>query len=290
MELTQKQRNQIEKRFLEYISNYDLEDPKIRLKTDHSFRVAGLSERIAAAEAAGLSGQSAAVDPDIPGQSAAVDPDLAWLIGLLHDIGRFEQVRRYGTFVDARSVDHAGLGADLLFQEGLLDRIAGPELTVASEPTAGPELTAQEREIMEISIRNHNRYRIQEGLPEQTAGYCHILRDADKIDIFRVLCDTPVEEIYNVTTDELRTAEVTEEVKECFRRRTAVPRPIKKTSVDNIVGHICLFFELVHPVSRRIALQQGYLDRLLRFRSENEGTRQWFEYMRDVFETEQVAE
>ena len=278
MELTQKQRNQIEKRVLEYISNYDPEDPKIRLKTDHSFRVAGLSERIAAAEAAGLSGQAAAADTDMYGQAAVADTDLAWLIGLLHDIGRFEQVRRYGTFVDARSVDHAGLGADLLFQEGLLDRIAGPELT------------AQEREIMEISIRNHNRYRIEEDLPEQTAGYCHILRDADKIDIFRVLCDTPVEEIYNVTTDELRTAEVTEEVKECFRRRTAVPRPIKKTSVDNIVGHICLFFELVHPVSRRIALQQGYLNRLLRFRSENEGTRQWFEYMRGVFETEQVAE
>lgn len=285
MELTQEQRKQIESRFLGYISDYDPEDPKIRLKTDHSFRVAGLSERIAAADAAGLSGQA-----------AAVDTDLAWLTGLLHDIGRFEQIRRYGTFVDARSVDHAALGADLLFREGLLDRIAGPELASASKPTAGPEqtagpvLTAQERDIMEISIRNHNRYRIEEDLPEQTAGYCHILRDADKIDIFRVLCDTPVEEIYDVTGDELRTAEVTEEVKECFRRRTAVPRPIKKTPVDNIVGHICLFFELVHPVSRRIALEQGYLGRLLGFSSRNEGTRQWFEYMRGVFETEKAAE
>ena len=44
--------------------------------------------------------------------------------GLLHDIGRFEQVRRYGTFVDSVSVDHAALGADLLFREGLLDRFA----------------------------------------------------------------------------------------------------------------------------------------------------------------------
>ena len=290
MELTQEQRKQIESRFLGYISDYDPEDPKIRLKTDHSFRVAGLSERIAATEAAGLSGQAAAADTDMYGQAAAVDTDLAWLTGLLHDIGRFEQIRRYGTFVDARSVDHAALGADLLFQEGLLDRIAGPELASASEQTAGPEPTAQEREIMEISIRNHNRYRIEEDLPEQTAGHCHILRDADKIDIFRVLCDTPVEEIYDVTSDELRTAEVTEEVKECFRRRTAVPRPVKKTPVDNIVGHICLFFELIHPVSRRIALEQGYLGRLLGFSSRNEGTRQWFEYMRGVFETEQVAE
>ena len=148
MELTQEQRKQIESRFLGYISDYDPEDPKIRLKTDHSFRVAGLSERIAATEAAGLSGQAAAADTDMYGQAAAVDTDLAWLTGLLHDIGRFEQIRRYGTFVDARSVDHAALGADLLFQEGLLDRIAGPELASASEQTAGPELTAQEREAL----------------------------------------------------------------------------------------------------------------------------------------------
>ncbi|MBQ9060253.1 MAG: HD domain-containing protein [Firmicutes bacterium] len=259
MILTQENRQEIQSRFLQYISGYDLEDPKIRLKMDHSFRVAGLCERIAA------SGTEAG-------------PDLAWLIGLLHDIGRFEQIRRYGTFVDARSVDHAKLGADLLFQEGLLDQITGSILT------------AQEQAIMETSIRNHNRYRIEEGLPELTTEYCSILRDADKIDIFRVLCDTPVEEIYDVTSNQLRRAKVTEAVKECFHRRRAVPRPIKKTPVDNIVGHICLFFELVYPVSRQIAMDQDYLVRLLRFSSENPQTQEWFQYMRKVLDGRRVEE
>ena len=42
------------------------------------------------------------------------DKDVAWLLGMLHDIGRFEQIRCFGTFNDGMSVDHAELGADIL--------------------------------------------------------------------------------------------------------------------------------------------------------------------------------
>ena len=85
----------VEKAFASYTQNYDPDDPKIKLKINHTYRVADLCERIART---------------VPG----ADTDLAWLMGMLHDIGRFEQVRRYGTFMDAKSVDHAAFGADLL--------------------------------------------------------------------------------------------------------------------------------------------------------------------------------
>ncbi len=70
--------------------------------------------------------------------------------------------------------------------------------------------------------------------------YSNILRDADKIDIFRVSCDTPLKDIYNVTTEELRASPVGEEVKKCFGNRTAVLRSLKKYSADYVVGHISL--------------------------------------------------
>lgn len=41
--------------------------------------------------------------------------DLAWFTGLLHDVGRFEQLRNYGTFIDAESIDHAMYGAQNSF-------------------------------------------------------------------------------------------------------------------------------------------------------------------------------
>lgn len=96
-------RKNVEDTFKKYTDNYDTSDEKIKLKVDHTYRVAALSERIAI---------SLGLDK--------ADTDLAWLIGMLHDIGRFEQLKNYGTFSDADSIDHAHYGVELLFDEGLI--------------------------------------------------------------------------------------------------------------------------------------------------------------------------
>ena len=144
-----------------------------------------------------------------------------------------------------------------------------------------PELLpGRERRDLELSIRSHSALRIPEQISERERMCCNILRDADKIDIFRVNCDTPLEDIYNVTTEELKTAAVSPAVKDCFLRQTAVPRAIRRSAIDSLVGHICLTFELVYPISRQIAREQGYIDRLLAFPSDNPDTEEWFRYMR----------
>ena len=58
--------------------------------------------------------------------------------------------------------------------------------------------------------------------------FCNIIRDADKIDIFKVNIDTPVEEIYNVTTKDLKNSEITPEVMQAFDERHAVLRSLKR--------------------------------------------------------------
>ena len=186
-------RTQIKQVFAEYTSKYNASDPKIKLKIDHTYRVAALAERIAKTVT-----------------DVSIDTDLAWAMGMLHDIGRFEQVKRYGTFVDSESVDHAALGISILFDEGLLDSFG--------------DFSEKERELIRISIANHNKFRIPEGMDDLTTAYCNILRDADKIDILRVNCDTPLEDIYNVTTEELKKAAVSEEVKKGFVERHTVLR------------------------------------------------------------------
>ena len=144
----------LKRAFAQYVSAYNAEDPKIKLKIDHSYRVADLAERIASSV-------------------TGADPEFAWRIGLLHDIGRFEQVRRYNTFIDAISVDHGQFGADQLLHEGVLEQLGG---TYSDE----------QRRQLELAIRWHSAYRIPEGLTEQERMYCDILRDVDKIDIFIV--------------------------------------------------------------------------------------------------------
>ncbi len=240
----------VKKAFAAYTEKYNADDPKIRLKIDHTYRVAALCERIA---------------KTVPG----ADWDLSWLAGMLHDVGRFEQVKRYGTFSDAQSVDHAALGADLLFIDNLIDSFGTYD--------------DHTKHLLEISIRNHNRFRIEEGLSDEEMTLCQILRDADKIDIFRVNTETPLEEIYNVTTEELKSAPVSETIKQGYLQRRAIERSERKTSADILVGHICLFYELVYPISEQIAREQGYIQKLLAFESDHPDTRKWFEKMRREF-------
>lgn len=235
--------------FQDYVKDYNIEDEKIRLKVEHTYRVCELCERIAR--------ESGFSDEDV---------EIAWLTGLLHDVGRFEQVRIYGTFMDAESIDHAQFGADILFKEGRIrDYI---------EDTS-------EDDLLEKAIRAHSAYRIPEDYTQREQRFAHLLRDADKIDILKVNIIFPLEEIYNVTTKELREAEITEEVFRAFNEEHAVLRSLKKTAVDHVVGHISLMYELVYPVSYRIVEEQGYLDKLMDFESECEETRERFSQMKE---------
>ena len=60
----------------------------------------------------------------------------------------------------------------------------------------------------------------------------------------------------------------------------------RSTAADFVVGHICLVFELVYPISREIVWEQEYLDKLLAFQSENPDIIAWFEYMKRNIWTE----
>ena len=245
-------REKVRKTFADYTANYNAQDEKIKLKINHTYRVAGLCDRIA--DSIGLVGE---------------DRDIAWLLGMLHDVGRFEQIRRYHTFNDANSIDHAKLGADLLFNDGLMEEYV-------------PGLLEQpERDLVELAIRQHNTYRLPETLTEREATFCKLIRDADKIDIFKVNIDTPMEEIYDVTTEEIKNGQITDEVLAAFDEEHCILKSIRKSAVDNLVGHISLAYELEFPISLKLAVDQGYIMQMMNFKSDNEKTNQQMEHIRD---------
>lgn len=272
--------------FAGYVHYYDTSDGKIKLKIDHTYRVAALCERIA--DSVGLTGE---------------DKDVAWLLGMLHDIGRFEQIRCFGTFNDGMSVDHAELGADILFDPDRKDEVcvtsAQGTVYAIKNPMCEPINVAIVKNapciinkfaegyvekngsvLLELAIRQHNKFRIAEGLSKREEMFCNILRDADKIDILKVNVDVPLETIYNSTTEEIRNSVITDEVLECFYAKQTVLKSLKKSVVDNIVGHISLIFELVYPVSLKIVKEQGYVYKMLDFKSDRPGTVEKFAGMR----------
>ncbi|SFQ44298.1 HDIG domain-containing protein [Butyrivibrio proteoclasticus] len=234
-------RRKVREQFASYTRNYDPEDTKIALKIAHTYRVAETCEKIA--RSIGLSDE---------------DVEFAWLSGMLHDIGRFEQVKRYNTFIDSESVDHAEFGADLLFGDEHLI------LNYSDERSFD--------EMMETVIRQHNKYRIDETVAGETLTFCNILRDADKVDILRVNVETPMEEIYNVSENELLSSGVSEKVMDQVRAHHAVNRDVMDSPAEHLIGHIALAFELVYPKSWEIAKEQGYIYKMFDFPSRNEST------------------
>jgi len=125
------------------------------IKKDHSLRVAEMTLHLA--EQLNLSKE---------------EKYLAYLIGLFHDIGRFKQLVDYNTFDDTKSVDHAGLSLEVLKEQNYLS-----------------ELSDQQTDIVLCAIEWHNKRELPKNLSEEKLLFARLIRDADKLDIFKVLCD-----------------------------------------------------------------------------------------------------
>lgn len=98
--------------------------------------------------------------------------EAALFAALLHDTGRYEQLRRYNTFRDSDSIDHAVFSHDIVEEKGWLDG-------------CDEEL----RRSVLAAVLYHNRRDLPAGLDDLTFSMAHVVRDADKLDIFRVLED-----------------------------------------------------------------------------------------------------
>ena len=221
--------------FNSYVDEYDTSDDMIRLKSVHTLKVASNCEEI---------GRSLNLSEE--------EVDLCWLIGMCHDIARFRQYTEYRTFNDRESIDHAVTGCEILFDEGLIDRF------VDGKCVTGHELT-----LVDKAIRYHSLYKLPDDLTEEELMYCNIIRDADKVDIFRVSVEEPINGIYSSTREELLNSEITPEVLEAFYEHHAVLRNLRKNMLDVKVGHVSLAFELVYDRSKELAVTQGYIFRII---------------------------
>lgn len=235
--------------FDSYVAAYDATNPRIALKVEHTLRVAELCERIA---------RETGFTP------AGVD--LAWLCGMLHDIGRFEQLRRWDTFSDAASTSHAALGVEVLFgskgDTGVADddgSAAGTIGIIHRFIDPNDEL----EEVIRAAVGFHSDYRLPEDLNVRTHAICDVVRDADKLDILRVASTDTVETVLNATEVELLASAVSPAIEDAFFEHRTAHYSERVTPVDYLVNLACFAFELVYPASLEIADEQEYIYRAL---------------------------
>jgi hypothetical protein len=98
--------------------------------------------------------------------------NLAEAIALFHDIGRFEQFKKYRTYSDHRSIDHSKLGLETMTKKNIL---------------AGVEV--KEKEVIEKAIEFHSALELPADLDGDTLLMAKLIRDADKLDIYYVVIE-----------------------------------------------------------------------------------------------------
>jgi len=133
------------------------EAENLALKYEHSLRVLDEAVRI-----------TATLGP-AQGLSPALER-LVLLAALFHDLGRFPQLVRYGTFNDRESANHGALGARALVRLGL----------PRGQDPAGTRL-------VRACVALHNRMELPPRLPADLGLALRVVRDADKLDILPVV-------------------------------------------------------------------------------------------------------
>ncbi len=227
---------QLKSWFADYVNRFYSEDAghnlNISLKEEHTKRVCNEIINI--------------------GKSLDLDKEflyLSELIALFHDIGRFEQYTRYGTFADKKSEDHAALGVRIINEEGILK-----------------SFNESKRSIILRTIAYHN----QAELPLEETQECllmvKLLRDADKIDIWRVVTDYYFREDKtrnkSIELDLPDTQEISDEVTADILAGKIVRTDDIKTLNDFKVLQMSWVFDLNFPYTFQVVLERKYMEKI----------------------------
>lgn len=188
--------------FKEYIKDYDITNDKIKLKYNHTLRVMELQNKYA--KILGFT------DEDI---------ELATLIGILHDIGRFEQVRIYNSFNDLETIDHADFSVEQLFHKNEILKFTDNESWYP---------------IIEFAVRNHNKKEIPNVDDKRLLAHAKLIRDTDKTDIMISAIGTIIED----------DSTISDKVLETFKKHGIIDRRDVKTKSDTTVVQYAFIFDI----------------------------------------------
>ncbi|MCK9418738.1 MAG: HD domain-containing protein [Nitrospirae bacterium] len=242
--------------FADYCASFslptELDQRNIAIKRDHTHEVCLNAVRIA--EDLGL---------------IAPEARLSEAIALFHDVGRFSQYQQYKTFDDSISVNHAVLGTKVILENNVL---------------AG--LPKQEQELIIRSVTLHNVFTLPGGLDERSLRFARLIRDADKLDILRVV-------IEYFEQDEGSRAEAvalglpdvpgkySPEVLACLVRGEMARKDALTTLNDFKLLQLAWLYDLNFTCSLRMVVERDYIRKIAEMLPRNEEIAGAIEIMRE---------
>lgn len=238
----------------DFLENYKNEKHiKYKLKTIHTYHVAEKAKEIAEELKLGKE-----------------DILLAELIGLLHDIGRFEELKITNELNNVK-FDHAALGSKMLFENGLIRKFVEDDMY---------------DEIIKKAIENHSRLVIEEGLDERTLLHSKIIRDADKLDNFRVVKEEKIHEIFPGKVnkqEDIENSTMSNKVYESIINKKCVDIHDRVTPLDFWVCILAFTFDLNFNVTYKMIKENNYINVLIdRFDYKDRKTKERMENIREI--------
>ena len=194
--------------FKKYFEKFDTKNENISRKYHHSIRV--MNHAIEIAKTLNLSESMI---------------EIIGIAGLLHDIGRFEQLKKYETFSDLNSVNHAELGVEILKKNSYIKKYV---------------FNSNYEDIIFKAIYEHNRYKLSEGLNSNEEMVCKIIRDADKLDIMETQGNYVQPNII-----------FHEEILENIYKKQCCVNSSFENDADNIIKIMCFIYDINFQYSFR---------------------------------------
>ncbi len=222
--------------FEHYTRQFVSDDPLVQANTDlkinHTRRVCAAAKDIGTSE-----------------NLSAEDLCLVEMAALLHDIGRFEQYRKYHTFVDARSVDHAALGVKVLKTEKPLKALEKD----------------QSDTVLRV-VQYHNRATLPADEDERFLLLLKLVRDADKIDIWHIVTEyyqnSGTSRNPGIELDLPDEPEISDGAYDALMKGDIVRTADLKTLNDFKLLQLGWIYDLNFPRTYRIVRERGYIEKI----------------------------
>jgi len=212
----------IYKEFDDYVNSFDTLGKGINRKIFHSKRVAIINAKLAM---------------DL--KWSFDDVKLAKQIGLLHDIGRFDEWKKFKKY-GKNKFDHGEHGVNILKHNNYLNKFN--------------VLKEEDKDILYEAIYYHNKYQ----LPNNINKHAKLLRDADKIDILYL--HTIDDGLYSYNNNYSNT--ISSKIHKDFMEEKSILVNDVNTYAEFMVLILAFIFDINYEYSLKIIIDNNFIEKI----------------------------
>ena len=216
--------SRVMKTFEQYVKDFDMNNNSVKMKYFHSLKVMELSSDIATT--IGLFNEE---------EIAVIE-----LIALFHEIANFSSVSN-NNIGEEDLEDYALKSVELLFNEGLLRKITDD---------------TRYDEVIKLAIYAQDKNGLPSNVSPKDAAFCKILKDAHKLDSFRMILNYP---IIDTRIDSYPSSIVYDS----FKQFRVIDKKLSENNSDEVLIVLSAVFDLNYRYSYAIMQRNAYIDKII---------------------------